>query len=164
MQQAEDLAREAREEKAAAEAKRLESQRKRLQAERAAAQAGAEKRKKPEDKAEAAAAEEVPQREMDDTAVAKRALKNAESMLEDARELQAESEEQQLKAERLQAMCEKRRDKYAERVKKLRDDPHAFNSLVDIDSSDDEAVDQMLDCSLKVQLLEATRCRFLLLP
>ena len=177
---ADTLAADAAKNAAEAEAGRLEAQRLKDEAERvkaervrmehrlrvkkeaeaAAAQKVEEQHRlqaKKEDEAAAAQEVEVRRREAAAKAEAVAASEKAQAMLETARNLKAESEEQQTQAERLQAKCEERALRLCTRVHMLANNPSAASAEVDIETSDDEAVESMVACSVQVQSLEATR-------
>ena len=160
-QKADELAVAAAKKKAEAQAKQREAQRQKDEAARVLAEAEESRlrAKKDKDEAEAAAAQEAEARRRAEEAKAEavRASENANAMLQAARNLEVNSYEQQERYEWLQAKCRARAERCAGRVVKLAKNPFAFATEVDIDTSDDDAVDAMVECSIEVQRLEATR-------
>ena len=148
-QKADELAVAAAKKKAEAQAKQREAQQQKDEAEAQESRLRAQK-----DKAQEA---EAQRRAREARAEAERASENANAMLQAARNLEVNSYEQQERYEWLQAKCRARAERCAGRVVKLAKNPFAFATEVDVDTSDDDAVDAMVECSIEVQRLEATR-------
>ena len=74
-------------------------------------------------------------------------------MLQKADQLQANSKKQKVQAERLRAKCKAR----AARAAQIANNPSAISAVVEVDSSDDEALDALLASVVEVQDLDATR-------